>query len=463
MGLLQPYKKYYPIDYDYVDALPEDWKLLPNIAIFRERIERGTEDEETLSISAIRGIVKSSDYENRQDRTSDDKSQYLLVKEGDLAYNTMLMWDGAVGHSIFRGIVSPAYTVLKAKIKINPKFFHYQMRTEFYKNYSRRFSYGIVDARLRLYYVYFKRMYSIVPPLEVQNRIVAYLDKKNYEIEKFIRNKERLISLLEDRKKDVIDTTFTKGLNLKVEFKNTTHNWLSNIPKHWTLKRLKFLTKIISKGSTPSTEGRDMASEGIRFIKAENIYKSIVTTEPAFFIDTVTHNILKRSQLQENDLLFVIAGATIGKVAILSKDFLPANTNQAVSFIRLKKKEDVEFCYYWLHSNFITTNIWLNAVTSAQPNLAMEDLGNLIIPYPSYDEKMEIVRYVRKEHLKINLAITKAQKEISAIKEYREALITDLVTGKRQVPATFSLTNPDSTIHLDHEKVDAYSVNLENN
>jgi type I restriction enzyme S subunit len=273
-----------------------------------------------------------------------------------------------------------------------------------------------------------------IPPLDVQNGIVEYLDKKNNEIEKFIRNKERLIEILEERKKDVIDTAFTRGIKPNIELKETNIDWLSMIPKHWNLKRLKFLTKIISKGSTPSTEGREMANEGIRFIKAENIFKSKVTEEPAFFIDAITHRILKRSQLRENDLLFVIAGATIGNVAILPKAFLPANTNQAVSFIRLKKKEDVEFCYYWLHSNFITTSIWLKAVTSAQPNLAMEDLGNLTIPYPSDEEKAEIVKYVKDEHSIIDIAISKAQKEIASIKEFREALITDLVTGKRYIP-----------------------------
>lgn len=433
MPSLQPYKKYIPVAYDYATQLPVGWQLLPNIAIFEERKEKGTLNEETLSISAIRGIVKSSDYENRKDRTSDDKSEYLLVYEGDLAYNTMLMWDGAIGHSSFRGIVSPAYTVLKAKIKLNPKFFHYQMRTEFYKNYSRRFSYGIVDARMRLYYVHFKRMYSIVPPLEVQNAIVKYLDKKNEVIEKFICNKERFVELLEEEKKDKINSAFTKGLNPNIEMRNAEVDWLQKIPKHWEVKRLKFLTKIISKGSTPSTEGRSMADEGIRFLKAENIFNSLVTETPSFFIDAITHRILKRSQLEENDLLFVIAGATIGKVGILKKEFLPANTNQAVSFIRLKRKVDVEFCFYWLQSNFITTSIWLKAVTSAQPNLAMEDLGNLVIPYPSEKEKLELVEYIKHEHGILDLAISKAKKEIASIKEYRESIITAAVTGKINV------------------------------
>ncbi|MDP3007716.1 MAG: restriction endonuclease subunit S [Methylococcales bacterium] len=434
MANLKPYNKYNPIVYDYVNQLPEDWRLLPNIAIFQERIERGKEDYELLSISISKGVVKQSDM-NKKDISSPDKSNYKIVRVGDIAYG-MEFRKGAVGYSIYEGIVSTVYTILKPRKnnEINPRFFHYVFRTAYYKNYIWRNVYGIGEHFLPCRFTHFKRMYSIVPPLDIQNSIVEYLDKKNNEIDKFIRNKERLIELLEETKKDVIDTAFTKGINPDIELKETDIDWLSNMPSHWNLKRLKFLAKIISKGSTPSTEGREMANAGIRFIKAENIFKSKVTEKPAFFIDKITHSILKRSQLQENDLLFVIAGATIGKVAILPKEYLPANTNQAVSFIRLKKKEDVEFCYYWLHSKFITTSIWLKAVTSAQPNLAMEDLGNLIIPYPSNnEEKAEIVQYIQNEHSVIDIAISKAQQEITSIKEYREALITDLVTGKRKI------------------------------
>jgi type I restriction enzyme, S subunit len=223
MRTLNVYKKYNPVKHDYIKQLPQNWQLLPNVAIFQERKEKGTEGEEPLSISAIKGIIKSSDYEDRKDRTSEDKSEYLLVKEGDIAYNTMLMWAGAVGYSRYRGIVSPAYTVLKAKkgAEINPKFFHYQFRTEYYKNYSKRFSYGIIDSRLRLYYVNFKRMYSIVPPLEIQNRIVNFLDYKMSKINHFIKIGQLLIgrtignvSIMEEYKLRLIEDAITGRIDL---------------------------------------------------------------------------------------------------------------------------------------------------------------------------------------------------------------------------------------------------------
>ncbi|MDX9921009.1 MAG: restriction endonuclease subunit S [Paludibacter sp.] len=211
MAKLKPYTEYNPVKYDYVTELPVGWQLLPNIAIFQERIERGHDNEELLSVTIGRGIIRQTDVEIKKDNSNEDKSKYKLIKVGDLAYNKMRMWQGALGYSEYQGITSPAYVVIKPKIIINPRYFHYLFRTPFYTNYCRRISYGIVDDQLSLRYTDFKRMYSIVPPLEIQNRIVEYLDKKNAKIDKFIRNKERLIELLEEQKRGIINIAITKG------------------------------------------------------------------------------------------------------------------------------------------------------------------------------------------------------------------------------------------------------------
>ena len=225
MATLQPYKKYNAIAYEYARQLPDGWQLLPNIAVFQERIERGHINEELLSVTIGRGVIRQTDVDIKKDSSNEDKSKYKLIKVGDIAYNKMRMWQGALGYSDYQGISSPAYVILKPKMKINPRYFHYMFRTSFYTNYSKRFSYGIVDDQLSLRYTDFKRMYSIFPPIEVQNSIVAYLDKKNNAIEKFIRNKERLIELLDISKKRKIFDAITKGLNktegLKVLFKKT--------------------------------------------------------------------------------------------------------------------------------------------------------------------------------------------------------------------------------------------------
>ena len=215
-------------------------------------------------------------------------------------------------------------------------------------------------------------------------------------------------------------------------------DYLGDIPEHWEVKKLKYFTTVISKGTTPSTEGKEFKDEGIRFIKAENILNGVILKEPAFYIDEDTDEILKRSRLQENDILIVIAGATIGKVAILSRELLPANTNQAVCFIRLKEISNLKFLYYSLQSQYIQECIRVKRVQSAQPNIAMGVLGSLRIAYPSLvDEQYGIVNYIHEQIMKIDSTIRRIKHEIGLIREYRTRLISDAVTGKidvRDVP-----------------------------
>jgi len=413
MAILQPYEKYYPVKYDYLAELPDGWQLLPNIAIFRERKEKGTKNEELLSIVASRGVIKTSDYELKKDRSTEDKSEYLLIKEGDLAYNTMLTWIGAYGYSQYRGIVSPAYTVLKPIIKINPKFFHYQFRNNLYKNYSKRYAYGIMDVRLRLYYFHFKRMYSVVPPLEIQNRIVEYLDKKNSEIDKFIQNKERLISLLEEQRKAFI-----------------TQNIFHKISQ---IKPLKYLVSKVGSGVTPLGGANVYISAGITFLRSQNIHFNELRLDDVAFISENIHFRMKSTKVKKNDVLLNITGASIGRCCAIENN-IDANVNQHVCIIRPKKELDSKYLSYYLTSTNVQSLIRNCQDGASREGLSFSEIKSFPIPIINIEEQLDIVKIITKKEAEIDKVISKAKQEISSIKEYRETLITDLVTGKRSIP-----------------------------
>lgn len=211
MSKLKEYNQYKRVEYDYIDRLPVDWDLLPNIALFEERIERGHPDEDLLSVTIGKGIIKQEDIDKKDTSTS-DKSKYKLIYPGDLAYSIRFR-QGSVGFSSLKGIVSPACTILRTKkgAKINQRFFYYQFKTEFYKNYVERYSYGIADGQIPLRYKDFKRMYSIVPPLDIQNRIVRFLDERVEALNSIMTHEQHLIGrtwknsgLLEEYKQRII-------------------------------------------------------------------------------------------------------------------------------------------------------------------------------------------------------------------------------------------------------------------
>ncbi len=226
----------------------------------------------------------------------------------------------------------------------------------------------------------------------------------------------------------------TRGIDSNVRLKLSGVEWLGEMPEHWELLRVKQCARTISKGTTPSTEGREVLETGaIRFIKAENISGGGITEKPSCFIDEDTHKILKRSQLNENDILFVIAGATLGKTTIVKDVHLPANTNQAVAFIRPNDRVLPEYLELWLQSPRVRELIWLNAVQSAQPNLSMADLGNFLVPLPPKDEQNGILGWLEDRMVGLNLSIENARHQIDLLREYRTRLIADVVTGKLDV------------------------------
>lgn len=272
----------------------------------------------------------------------------------------------------------------------------------------------------------------LIPPLAEQAAIANYLDRKTAQIDALITRKEKLIQLLTARRQAIINEAVT-GQNAAGPKKASGIAWLGEIPAYWEVKKLKYISETISKGTTPSTEGKGFTDEGIRFIKAENIVENKVEPSPEFFIDEETNELLRRSKLQENDLLIVIAGATIGKCALLSNDFLPANTNQAVCFIRLLNGYSPKFMSFVLSSTYIQSFIWYAAVQSAQPNLSMGELGNFPILVPPINEQDTILEYLEEVGTTYTGTITKLRNQIETLRAYRASVITEVVTGQRRV------------------------------
>ena len=366
-----------------------------------------------------------------------DEDPYIQLKSNDL----LITKDGTIGKVALVDNLKKEATLNSGIFLVRPlienldtAYLKYVIESSVFKRF---FDYSSTGATIQhLYQVTFNGFSFPLPEQEEQRAIVRYLDKKLEQIDTFIQNKRRLIALLEEQKSALINRAVTKGLDEGVEMKDSGVEWVESFPSHWSVKRVKQVSRVISKGTTPSTEGGDLSFEGpITFLKAENIQTNDlrIKKEPIFKIDEKTNQLIKRSVLQHNDVLFVIAGATLGKVGVVSREIIPANTNQAVAFIRPGKYIKSSYLGYWLLSSRIKEITWLNAVQSAQPNLSMVDLGNFPFLHPPLQEQEKIVNYIEKEIIEKNEAISNTDKEIQLINEYRTTLISEVVTGKIDV------------------------------
>jgi type I restriction enzyme S subunit len=213
------------------------------------------------------------------------------------------------------------------------------------------------------------------------------------------------------------------------KYKASGIDWFGEIPVGWDITKLKFLTSSITKGTTPSTVGKDFVDEGINYLKVESISNvGTILPEKCSYIDKETHKILFRSQLKERDIVISIAGA-IGRVAIISKDILPANTNQAVGIIRLRKKfKNQKWITYLLNSEPILNHYKLEVVETAQANLSLENVGIVQLTNPSVSEQNAIVRFLDYKTGQIDSFIANRQKQIELLKEQLRKKIYSVLT-----------------------------------
>ncbi|MFV0236119.1 restriction endonuclease subunit S [Empedobacter falsenii] len=190
-------------------------------------------------------------------------------------------------------------------------------------------------------------------------------------------------------------------------------------------KTLGDITKLITKGTTPKI----FSSNGINFIKIESFNNNKIIPNKFMFISKEIHEKeLKRSILKSEDILFAIAGATIGKCAIVSEDILPANTNQALAIIRLNENINVKYIFNFLQSLEMKKYIEKFNKTSAQPNLNLKQISDFKIPIPSLEEQERIVKLLDQfdaTHTAIEEEITKEIKlRTQQYEYYREKLLS---------------------------------------
>lgn len=440
---------------EWIGKIPNNWKVnkFKNVSsLYTGNSIKDNEKDNFLDSNNAYPYIATKDIELNYGFTNYENGMYTKIGNKNFKIanknNILLCIEGGSAGKKITFLREPVSFVNKLccinSQSVNNKYQYYYCKSnsftqEFTLNLSGLIG-GVAVGNL-------KNFTLIEPQIFEQQKIANFLDEKTAQFDSVISKKEALIQKLEEAKKSLISEVVTGKVRVvktshgyelvereKDEMKDSGVEWLGEVPKEWEVKKIKQISNVISKGTTPSTVGREVLDKGeIRFLKAENISNGKISLKPEFFIDRETNNILRRSELKESDILFVIAGATIGKSAIVEKDNCPSNTNQAVAFIRLKRDVNHKFVYHWLSSAKLQENMWLNSVQSAQPNLSMGNLGNFYIPYPNKEEVGILSKYVEYKVNEINNIIVNIKNQIQKLKEAKQSLISEAVTGKIEI------------------------------
>lgn len=414
----------------WIPKIPSDWELKRIKLLFdfnKNIVGKTSADYDVLSLTT-KGVIKR-DIESGMGKFPASFDGYQIVKPNSimLCLFDMDVTPRVVGHVDDDGIISAAYTNIIPKKSLNAKYYYYYFLLQDKNKSLLALGTGI---RITLNKDFFGTLKIPVPPIEVQNSIVAYLDKKNNEIDKFIRNKERLIELLEASKKSKIFDAITKGLNRNVEQKESGFAWIGSMPKHWGLNKIKSFANHVQRGSSPT-----YVNESELVVISQASMSSGFIDETKFKYQTKAKIETFKGRLFPNDVLLAsTGGGVLGKAIVFERE---GNyiADGHLTIIRDKKKRfNPKFLYYFLSINFDFIEGYLGQGSTNQTELQRGWFRDLYLPFPMLKEQNEIVVFINEFCKEINSAISKAEKEISSIKEYREALITDLVTGKRSVP-----------------------------
>ncbi len=426
------YEEYKDSGLQWLERVPSAWGIVRLGQVFSERREKvNDKDFEPLSVT-MKGIVPRLESAAKSD-AGDNRRK---VCKGDFVINSRSDRKGSSGLSQLDGSVSLISIVLQP-IDIDGSFAHHLLRSYPFQEEFYRFGKGIVADLWSTNYSQMKLINIPLPPKNEQEQIAAFLDRETAVIDTLIAKQEELIGLLQEKRTAVISTAVTKGINPHAPLKDSGIEWLGRIPAHWEVSKIKNIC-YVNDGNHgeeyPKESDYSNEENGIPFFRAGDFENFRLKKKNLRYISKEKDNSMRKGNLQENDILLVNRGATIGKVALVTKEFNGANLNSQIAYLRVEQKQvHHKYLIYFLSSTYIKNLIISTVHGGALPQYPLKHIWNIDVLLPPLEEQIQIFAYIDLYFTRINLLIEKATGVIELLKERRTALISAAVTGKIDV------------------------------
>lgn len=435
---LKPYPAYKDSGVTWLGEVPKHWEVLPNRALFTEVKERDQPNEQMLSVTITKGIIPQQSLltdSSKKDSSNQDKAAYKLVRLGDIAYNKMRAWQGAVGASDYQGIISPAYVVQRPRIGVHSRYMHSIFRTPAFAKEAERWSYGITSDMWSLRPEHFKMIYGCLPSFPEQAAIVRFLDYADRRIRRYIGAKQKLIALLNEQKQAIIHQAVTKGLNPNVEMKPSGVEWLGEVPEHWEIVKLGHLVNLTT-GFPFKSDNFSHNEEDIRLLRGINVSPGKIRWDTVVRWPRSEVGAFSIFEMQVGDIVLGMDRPIIGsgvRIAVIQQNDLPSLLLQRVARIRTHEELDSNLALLWLSGKGFSDYLAPIFTGISVPHISPEQIRSFRIGLPGKTEQVEIVKRLKQETASLDLTLASAHQEISLLREYRTRLIADVVTGKLDV------------------------------
>lgn len=472
---LKPYPEYKDSGLPWLGQVPAHWEVRPAFGAFVPNHERnqGMKEKTVLSLSYGRIVIKPA--EKLHGLVPESFETYQIVNPGDIVLRTTDLQNDhtslRVGIVRDRGIITSAYLALRVKAGVRPDFGFQFLNV--WDSSKAIYGYGS-GLRQNLDFSHFKRMPVAVPLPSEQAAIVRFLDWANGRLERAIRAKRKIVALLNEQKQAIIHRAVTRGLDPNVRLKPSGIPWLGEIPEHWGVRRLKNIKKPVPGSFVDGPFGSNLKSihyvtNGEAYVVESGFITSGEFVQKEFKTITLEHyRTIARSSCRGGDIIIAKIGAYYGRAGILPELDKPAVVSgNALKLTVDETIVDNRFVHLALLTARVAGALEFIVNATAQPALSLSAMNELALPLPPKRDQLDIIGGLSLETKSVVAAISRLEREITLLREYRTRLVADVVTGKLDVRAAAAalpdeapldaapeedLDSPDADESLDEEE-----------
>lgn len=407
------YESYKDSGVEWIGEIPSHWKTMKVRSCFRERCEK-ISDKIFAPLSVTKnGILPQLDTAVKTD--NGDNRKKVLMR--DFVVNSRSDRKGSCGISEYDGSVSLINTVLKP-LNILADYVHYMFRSNNYIEEYYRQGRGIVADLWTTRYSEMKNIQIPYPPITEQQAIVDYLKDKTLKIEQYVSERER--ELLDSLKQSEIANVVTKGLNPNVRMKDSGIPWIGMIPEHWEIRRW----------GNAFIENKDINTNLENTDAFQFNYGPLVRKKRTYKAEEDAETYSKYTVLKPKDI--VINGLNLNYDFVSQRVAISAENGIITSaYISMHPRKNVNAQYFcFLFKTMDAKKLFHGMGTGIRLTLSFAELKKQYIPIPPIEEQQAIVDYIEAKLSKIDSCMADLQAEIDYLKEFKQRLISDVVTGQ---------------------------------
>jgi len=431
---MKAYPKYKPSNIEWIGEIPEHWEVIR--LGYRAKMIVPMRDKPPI-FNGVIPWVRIEDFNGKyiSDSKSNQKVSNEIVKSMNLKIfpigtvlcscscnmgSTAIVKKPLVSNQTFIGIVPHA--------SMNSEFLYYLMNTS-----SERLQYlGSGAIQQYLSKENFQSLKLAFPLLLEQQSISQYLDDRTQKIDALIEKKQTLIDLLKEERTTIINQAVTKGLNPDAPMKDSGIEWLGDVPKHWKIKRMKYVAEIKSSNVDKKSSDNEIKVFLCNYLDVYN--NEFIDNSFSFMEATANENEIAKFIVKKGDVLVTKDSETpddIANPAYIKEDLINTICGYHLAQIRANQIELIgEYLFRLFQSKKFNSHFEVSANGITRFGLSIDSFKLVLIPLPPIEEQNQIAKYIETSTQKIHRTISRVEKEIPLLQEYRTSLISEVVTGK---------------------------------